>query len=32
MELNPDNRIEMIKARVAEEEKILIKAKAEYYV
>lgn len=31
MELNPDNRTEMIKARVSEEEKILIKAKAEYY-
>ncbi|MBO5005154.1 MAG: hypothetical protein J6D03_07940 [Clostridia bacterium] len=31
MELNPDNRREMIKARVSEEEKILIKAKAEYY-
>lgn len=31
MELNPDNRTEMIKARVTEEEKILIKAKAEYY-
>lgn len=31
MELNPDNRKEMIKARVSEEEKILIKAKAEYY-
>ena len=31
MELNSDNRIEMIKARVSEEEKILIKAKAEYY-
>ena len=32
MELNPDNRTEMIKSRVSEEEKILIKAKAEYYV
>lgn len=31
MELNSDNRTEMIKARVSEEEKILIKAKAEYY-
>ena len=31
MELNPNNRTEMIKARVSEEEKILIKAKAEYY-
>ena len=31
MELNPDNRTEMIKSRVSEEEKILIKAKAEYY-
>ena len=31
MELNPDNRKEMIKARVSKEEKILIKAKAEYY-
>ena len=31
MELNPDNRTETIKARVSEEEKILIKAKAEYY-
>lgn len=31
MELNPENRTEMIKARVSEEEKILIKAKAEYY-
>ena len=31
MELNPDNRTEMIKARVSEEEKNLIKAKAEYY-
>ena len=31
MKLNPDNRTEMIKARVSEEEKILIKAKAEYY-
>lgn len=31
MELNPDNRTEMIKARVSEEEKILIKAKAKYY-
>lgn len=31
MEINPDNRTEMIKARVSEEEKILIKAKAEYY-
>ncbi len=31
MELNPDNRTEMIKARVSEDEKILIKAKAEYY-
>jgi len=31
MELNPDNRTEMIKARVSEEEKTLIKAKAEYY-
>lgn len=31
MELNPDDRTEMIKARVSEEEKILIKAKAEYY-
>ena len=31
MELNPGNRTEMIKARVSEEEKILIKAKAEYY-
>lgn len=31
MELNPDNRAKMIKARVSEEEKILIKAKAEYY-
>ncbi len=31
MELNPDNRTEMIKARVSEEEKILIKAKANYY-
>lgn len=31
MELNPDNRTEMIKTRVSEEEKILIKAKAEYY-
>lgn len=31
MELNPDNRTEMIKARVSEEEKILIKAKAGYY-
>ena len=31
MELNSDNRTEMIKARVSEKEKILIKAKAEYY-
>lgn len=31
MELNPDNRTEIIKARVSEEEKTLIKAKAEYY-
>ena len=31
MELNPDNRKEMIKVRVSKEEKILIKAKAEYY-
>lgn len=31
MELNPDNRTEMVKARVSEDEKILIKAKAEYY-
>lgn len=31
MELNPENRTEMIKARVSEKEKILIKAKAEYY-
>ena len=31
MELNPDNRTEMIKSRVSEEEKTLIKAKAEYY-
>ena len=31
MELNPDNRTEMIKSRVSEEEKIIIKAKAEYY-
>ena len=31
MELNPDNRTEMIKSRVSEEEKILITAKAEYY-
>ena len=31
MELNPDNRTEMIKSRVSEEEKFLIKAKAEYY-
>ena len=31
MELNPDNRKEMIKARVSKEEKILIKAKTEYY-
>ena len=31
MELNPNNRTEMIKARVSEEEKILIKAKAKYY-
>lgn len=31
VELNPDNRKEMIKARVSKEEKILIKAKAEYY-
>ena len=31
MQLNPDNRTEMIKARVSEEEKNLIKAKAEYY-
>lgn len=31
MELNPDNRTEMIKARVSEEEKILIKARTEYY-
>ena len=31
MELNPDNRTEMIKSRVSEEEKILINAKAEYY-
>ena len=31
MELNPDNRTEMIKSRVSEEEKILIKAKEEYY-
>ena len=31
MELNPNNRTEMIKARVSEEEKNLIKAKAEYY-
>ena len=31
LELNPDNRTEMIKSRVSEEEKILIKAKAEYY-
>ena len=31
MELNPDNRTEIIKSRVSEEEKILIKAKAEYY-
>ena len=31
MELNLDNRTEMIKARVSEEEKILIKAKSEYY-
>ena len=31
MELNPNNRTEMIKARVSEEEKILIKTKAEYY-
>lgn len=31
MELSPNNRTEMIKARVSEEEKILIKAKAEYY-
>lgn len=31
MELNLDNRTEVIKARVSEEEKILIKAKAEYY-
>ena len=31
MELNPDNRTEMLKSRVSEEEKILIKAKAEYY-
>ena len=31
MELNPDKRTEMIKSRVSEEEKILIKAKAEYY-
>ncbi len=30
MELHPDNRTEMIKARVSEE-KTLIKAKAEYY-
>ena len=31
MELSPNNRTEMIKARVSEDEKILIKAKAEYY-
>lgn len=31
MELNPNNRTEMIKVRVSEEEKNLIKAKAEYY-
>lgn len=31
MELNPDNRKEMIKVRVSKEEKISIKAKAEYY-
>ena len=31
MELNPNNRTEVIKARVSEEEKNLIKAKAEYY-
>ena len=31
MELNPNNRTEVIEARVSEEEKNLIKAKAEYY-
>ena len=31
MELNQDNRKEMIKVRVSKEEKILIKAKEEYY-
>ena len=31
MELNPNNRTEMIKVRVSKEEKNLIKAKAEYY-
>lgn len=31
MELNPNNRTEMIKVRVSKEEKNLIKAKADYY-
>ena len=31
MELNPENRTQMIKARVSEEEKCLIQAKAEHY-
>ncbi len=31
MELNPNNRTQMIKARVSEEEKCLIQAKAENY-